>query len=238
MLQFLAEIQRDIYFDFADRKRVIAETDDWTLLAAYLPMGIVFGAVHALTPGHSKTVLAAYLTASTATPARGLMVSIALSVTHVTMSVLIVLLSLPLIERTIGSVGNAPLLEDISRGAIGLIGLWMLWQAARRSGQAHDIEQGTAFGFLAGLIPCPLTLAVMTFAVARGVTAAGLAFAVVMMMGVALTLSGVAVASILFRRKILRLIEHNPSWFSRITQCLNIMAGVFLIGIAFTALYD
>ena len=65
LFQDLVAIQRDIYFAFADRIREFAETGDWALLVAYLPMGILFGAVHALTPGHSKAVLATYLTGST-----------------------------------------------------------------------------------------------------------------------------------------------------------------------------
>jgi len=50
---------------FADRIGTFAETGDWALLAAYLPMGIVFDAVHALTPGHSRAVLAVYPAGST-----------------------------------------------------------------------------------------------------------------------------------------------------------------------------
>lgn len=90
-------IQREIYLAFADRIGTFAETVDWTLLAAYLPMGFLFGAVHALTPGHSKAVLATYLTGSTATVPRAFLVSFVLSATHVTMSVVIALLSLPLV---------------------------------------------------------------------------------------------------------------------------------------------
>ena len=81
LLQELVAIQREIYLAVADRIGNFAETGDWQLPAAYLPMGIVFGAVHALTPGHSKAVLAIYLTGSTATLPRALVVSIALSFT-------------------------------------------------------------------------------------------------------------------------------------------------------------
>lgn len=49
-------------------------------------MGIAFGAAKALTPGHSKAVLATYLTGSTATLPRALVVSLALAFRHVTMS--------------------------------------------------------------------------------------------------------------------------------------------------------
>ena len=88
-------------------------------------MGILFGAVHALTFGHSKAVLATYLTASTASVPLGLAVSLVLAFVHVGISVLIALLSLPLVSVALGSVGRAPLLEDISRGPLGATGLWM-----------------------------------------------------------------------------------------------------------------
>lgn len=79
------------------------------------------------------------------------------------------------------------MLEAVSRGLLGVIGIWMLWQAFRRVGHQHG--QGVAAGFVAGLIPCPLTLFVMTFAITRGVTLAGVAFAFVMI-GVAVILDG------------------------------------------------
>lgn len=133
--QDLVAIQREIYLAFADRTRAFAETGDWMLLASYLPMGVVFGAVHALTPGHSKAVLATYLTGSTTSVPRGLAVSLLLSAVHVGMSVLIALLSLPLVSVALGSVGRAPLLENLSRSLLGVIGLWMLWQAVRGTGR-------------------------------------------------------------------------------------------------------
>ncbi|RUV80638.1 ABC transporter permease, partial [Mesorhizobium sp. M1A.F.Ca.IN.022.07.1.1] len=139
---------------------------------AFLPMSVVFGAAHALTPGHSKAVLATYLPGSDAKVARGLLVSITLSITHVTIAVIIAALSLPLVSVALGSVGRAPLLEDVSRGLLGLIGVWMIWRA---SSHGHHLKhEGEAVGFMAGLIPCPLTLFVMTFAMSRGVPVAGL----------------------------------------------------------------
>lgn len=63
--------------------------------------------------------------------------SLLLSFVHVGMSVLIALLSLLLVSMALRSVGRAPLLEDISRGLLGVIGLWMLWQGFRGTGHGH-----------------------------------------------------------------------------------------------------
>jgi nickel/cobalt transporter (NicO) family protein len=234
LFQDLVAIQREIYLAFADRIGGFAKTGDWTLLAAYLPMGILFGSVHALTPGHSKAVLATYLTASTASVRRGLSVSLILSFVHVGLSVLIALLSLPLVSVALGSVGRAPLLEDISRGLLGLIGLWMLWQGLRGTGHAHG--QGVAAVFAAGLIPCPLTLFVMTFAISRGVPEAGVAFAAVMMIGVALVLGTVALAAVLFRRQLLRLLATRPRAVDAVTRSIQVLAGLALVIVAANAI--
>lgn len=235
LFQDLVAIQREIYSAFADRIGDFAKTGDWTLLAAYLPMGILFGAVHALTPGHSKAVLATYLSGSTAGVPRGMAVSLVLSFVHVGMSVLIALLSLPLVSVALGSAGRAPLLEDVSRGLLGVIGLWMLWQGWRGAGHAHG--QGMAAGLAAGLIPCPLTLFVMTFAISRGVPEAGVAFAAVMMIGVALVLGAVALATVLFRQQLLRLLATRPRLVDGATRSIQIAAGCVLVAVAWITIH-
>jgi nickel/cobalt transporter (NicO) family protein len=141
---------------------------------------------------------------------------------------------LPLVSVTLGSAGRAPELEAVSRGLLGLIGLWMLWQAIRNTGHVHG--QGAAAGFSAGLIPCPLTLFVMTFAITRGVPQAGIAFAAVMMLGVAVVLCTVALLAILFRTQMLRLFESRPALLQTATRTLQIVAGLVLIAIAANAL--
>lgn len=123
MLQFVVDIQRDIYLALADHIKAFAAGGGWGAFLAFVPLGIVFGALHALTPGHSKSVLATYLTGSSAGVGSGLMVSTALSFTHVTMAVLIAWFSLPLVSRMLGSAGDAPALGNLSRGLLGLIGL-------------------------------------------------------------------------------------------------------------------
>jgi nickel/cobalt exporter len=232
MLQWVIEVQRDIYLAFAGHIRTFAEDGSWGALADFLPMGIVFGAVHAMTPGHSKSVLATYLTGSSAGLGRSLTVSLVLSFTHVTSAVLIALLSLPLVSVALGSVGRAPVLEDISRGLLGLIGAWMLWRAFRHPVHVHGDQEGIAVGIMAGLIPCPLTLFVMTFAMIRGVPEAGIAFAVTMMAGVALTLSAVALVTVFFRSQLVNLLKSRPKLVAVVTRSIEAVAGAVLVAVA------
>ncbi len=232
MLRDIVSFQREIYLAFADQIQALADGGGWSAFFVYLPMAILFGAAHALMPGHSKAVLATYLAGTRFGLVRGLAISLALSFTHVAMSVLIALLSLPLVSIALGSVGRAPLLEDISRGLLGLIGLWMLYRAFRRSTHIHAHGEGIAVGFMAGLVPCPLTLFVMTFAISRGIPGAGIAFAATMMLGVSLILSVTAAATILFRQRVVQLIEGRPVLLMRITRATEGGAGLVLTMIA------
>lgn len=236
MLQDIVAFQREIYLALADQIKLLSTGRDWLAFAAFLPMGVVFGAAHALTPGHSKAVLATYLAGSDAKVSRGLLTSITLSLTHVTIAVLIALFSLPLVSIALGSVGRAPQLEAVSRGLLGAIGLWMVWRALCRA-DAHHPHEGGAFGFMAGLIPCPLTLFVMTFAISRGVPVAGLMFAVTMMFGVALTLSAVAIVAIFFRQQLVHLFATRPRLISAVSRTIEGIAGVVLVALAYREIF-
>lgn len=195
-------------------------------------MGVAFGAVHALTPGHSKSVLATYLTGSSMKAHRALMVSMALSFTHVTMAVLIALLALPLVSHSFVDAGSAPALPAISRGLLGVIGLWMLWSALFRPAHTHSGGEGVAVGFMAGLVPCPLTLFVMTFAMLHQVVITGLLFAVSMMIGVCVTLSVVALLSVAFRQQLRFLMSRRPKLLAAVSKSIEAAAGAILVAVA------
>ncbi|AZO70451.1 ABC transporter permease [Mesorhizobium sp. M1D.F.Ca.ET.043.01.1.1] len=231
MIQALFDYQREIYIAVAQHLKSFAANGSWLALLAVLPMGVMFGAAHAITPGHSKTRLAAYITGSRVRLSRGLLASLALSFTHITLAVLIAVLALPLVSIALGSVGRAPALETLSRGLLGLVGVWMIWRALRGR-HHHHAREGEVVGVMAGLIPCPLTLFVMTFAIARGVPWAGLAFAVAMMAGVAITLGMVVALAVLFRRGSVAILERFGSSTARLATLLEVATGLILIGAA------
>ncbi|MDG4897746.1 hypothetical protein P9272_29845 [Mesorhizobium sp. WSM4976] len=119
--------------------------------------------------------------------------------------------------------------EDVNRGLLGVIGLWKIWRAFSHG--HHHKHEGEAVGFMAGLIPRPLTVFV-GFAISRGVPVAGLLFAVTMMAGVALTLSSVAVLSTLFREHLVQIFEIRPRVYAAISRAMEGAAGIFLAGVA------
>jgi nickel/cobalt transporter (NicO) family protein len=228
-MEFLIAAQRWIQDAMSRDMANYATSGDLSLLIAVLPLGVLFGAVHALTPGHSKTVLASYIVGSRLAYLRGVAVAGTLALVHVLSAVVLALTTAALVTRTLGGVGRAPVLEDLSRGILVFIGLWLLVRAAWH--RAHLQGEGLAVAVVAGLVPCPLTLFAMFFALSRGVPEAGLAFALAMMIGVAITLAGVAVATILARDQVLALIERQGGSVERVSRALDAIAGGLLVAI-------
>jgi ABC-type nickel/cobalt efflux system permease component RcnA len=87
------------------------------------------------------------------------------------------------------------------------------------------------------MIPCPLTLFVMTTAISRGVPEAGVAFAAVMVIGVALVLATVALAAaaVLFRRQLLRLLATGHRVVDTTTGSLQVVSGLIFVAVAWNA---
>ena len=235
MLDQLIALQRWIYAALSADLSAFATTRDWWALAAALLAGILFGAIHALTPGHGKSILASYLLGSRLATLRAFAVAAVLALTHVGSAVLIALLAAPLVTRTLGGVGRAPALEVLSRGLIVAIGIWLIVRALR--GRSHLHGEGVTVGFVAGLVPCPLTLFAMFFALSRGVPEAGIVFAVAMMLGVLATLATVAALTIFMRDRLMNLMGQYGGSLHTLTRLLDGAAGALLIVIGVRELW-
>jgi nickel/cobalt transporter (NicO) family protein len=228
-MELLVDLQQWIRAAVANELAAFETTRSFVLLIGMLPLGIAFGAVHALTPGHGKTVLASYLVGSRLGVLRSVSVAGALSATHVTSAVLLAFIGAPLLSRTITGAGRSDLVEGISGGLIALIGAWLLIRAFR--GGIHPRSEGAIVGIVAGLVPCPLTLFAMILAISRGVPEAGLAFALAMLIGITLTLGTVAVATTLARDHMTLLIARHGASLARASAALDAVAGALLIAI-------
>jgi len=190
------------------------------------PLGIVFGAVHALTPGHSKMVLASYVLGSRLSALRSLSVSIALAFVHVASAVVIALAASWLVKRTLAGAGRASSLEILSGITLALLGIWLLWRGIRKTPHVHN--EGIWVGFAAGLIPCPLTLFTMFLAQSRGVPELGYTFCPYDDDRWALT-SIVAMATAFARDRLLVLAERHGNSVTKLARGLDILTGLLLI---------
>jgi nickel/cobalt exporter len=75
------------------------------------------------------------------------------------------------LQRTIGGAGRAPALEHASQVLIALVGGYLLWRALRPHTHDHS-HSGPVLGFVTGLVPCPLTTFIMSYAASHGLIGA------------------------------------------------------------------
>ncbi len=100
---------------------------------------LAFGAVHALSPGHGKTMVAAYLVGSRGTPRHAILLGLVVTITH-TLGVFALGLALLFASRYILPERLFPALSALSGLLIFGVGLWLFmsrWQLLSSENQGH-----------------------------------------------------------------------------------------------------
>lgn len=167
---------------------------------ALLASAFLFGLLHALLPGHGKAVLASFYAADgrwrSAVASSALLIAV-----HVGVAVILVLTGAAILQRTLVGAGRAPALEMASNALIALVGAWLLFRAVRPHVH-HPRGSGPVLGAMTGLVPCPLTTFIMSFAVANDAVGAGLLLALAFGVGMIATVAAFPLGTILLRSRL------------------------------------
>ncbi len=107
------------------------------MIAAAIGIAFVLGAVHALTPGHGKTIVAAYLVGSRGTLKHAAFLGAMVTFTH-TVSVFLLGLATLFLFQYIVPQKVTQVLGAISGLSIVAIGGWMLYKRLRGAGHSHS----------------------------------------------------------------------------------------------------
>lgn len=104
---------------------------DSTLSVLYFPMALVLGALHALEPGHAKTLTAAYLIGIKGTKRDALLLGVSVAATH---SIVVILLAGAALYVGREAFADEAMywLQIVSGGVVVALGAWMLWRRLRR----------------------------------------------------------------------------------------------------------
>jgi nickel/cobalt transporter (NicO) family protein len=178
------------------------------LIALMIAAAILVGAVHALGPGHGKSLIGAYLVGSGGSLRQAVAVGAAVSVMH-TASVLglgLLVLSAERLfapERVYPWLGLASGLVALGLGAALLVSRLHALSDRRRHGHDHPhparpLSRRGLIGlaFAGGILPSPSALVVLLGSVSIGRTALGLVLIVAFSLGLAGSLIGVGALAI------------------------------------------
>jgi nickel/cobalt exporter len=229
-MDWLIAIQRWLYGGMAESMR---STTDVTGLPALVSLAFLFGIVHALMPGHGKTVLVSYHLGRNARWHEGLTTGTLLALTHIGTAIVLVLAGVAVISRSLAAGGRAPAFEVASAMLITSIGIFLIGRLFR-SDSHGQIRDGRALAVATGLVPCPLTTFILTYALARGKLAIGLAAVLGMMLGVIVTLASFAVSAVLARERMATVLARSERFRSNAGWTLEVVGavGVVALGIA------
>ncbi len=201
--------------------------DGWFLLAA---LGIAFfwGAAHALSPGHGKSIIAAYLVGSRGTARHAVLLGGTVTVTHTIGVFALGLVTLSLSQFILPD-QLYPWLNLVSALLIVGVGLsvlrWRLgeWRHDRAHAHAHAHGHATStattrhddhghshdpalgmrrllgIGISGGIIPCPTALVVLLAAISLHRVGFGLVLILAFSLGLAATMTGLGLLAVAAR---------------------------------------
>ena len=188
-------------------------------------LGLALGALHGLEPGHSKTMMAAFIVAVRGTPLQALLLGVSAAFSHSIVVWLLAILALAYGDALIGE-RLEPWFVAGSGAAVVAVGLAMLGRAVLRArrrrahdrGHRHDdahlrahaseIEtrfaggrasglQTIGFGLVGGLIPCPAAITVLLLCLGIGRFWLGIGMVASFSIGLAVTLVAVGMIAVL-----------------------------------------
>src|SRR5579862_6841197 len=113
------------------------------MIAAAIGIAFVLGAAHALTPGHGKTIVAAYLVGSRGTLKHAAFLGAMVTFTH-TVSVFLLGLATLFLFQYVVPQKVTQVLGAISGLSIVVIGGWMLYKRLRGHGHSHSHDHDHA----------------------------------------------------------------------------------------------
>jgi nickel/cobalt transporter (NicO) family protein len=178
----------------------------WVVLGS-LAAALFWGAAHALSPGHGKTIVTAYLVGQRGTPRHAALLGVIVTVTH-TIGVFALGLVTLLLSCFIVPDHLYPWLNLASGVLVVAIGASVLRARWRRRPQHHQHqhhEHGlsrrslVAVGVSGGLLPCPSALVVLLAAISLHRVGFGLLLIVAFSAGLALTITGIGLTAVLAR---------------------------------------
>ena len=183
----------------------------------FVPSAIALGALHGLEPGHSKTMMAAFIIAVRGTVAQAVLLGLCATVSHTAVVWAVALLGLYFGQNT-DVLASEPYFQLLSGALIIATAIWMAWRVqksnhhhhhhhhhheaatdahaqahaeqirTRFSGQQVTHGQIAIFGLTGGLIPCPASITVLLLCLQLKQFALGAALVLSFSVGLALTM--------------------------------------------------
>lgn len=176
------------------------------VILASLAAALFWGAAHALSPGHGKTIVTAYLIGKRGTPKDAALLGAIVTITHTIGVFALGLVTLGLSQWIVPD-RLYPWIDVVAGAMVIVIGVSVLTARVRHAHHHHhdhDHEHShrslVAIGVSGGLLPCPSALVVLLAAISLHRLAFGLVLIVAFSLGLALSITGIGLGAVLAKK--------------------------------------
>jgi len=211
----------------------------------FLALSFAYGVIHAVGPGHGKTVVASYFLNRHGTVRDGILMSFFIALFHVG-SATVIIMGLYAIFQTTGMSSfeeASPLLQRTSYAMLFLVGLFLFSKTvyelvkggAETADDAHDapVKGGVVVTALAtGIVPCPGAAIILSFTIIIGIPGVGLVSMLMVALGMGLTVSCAAIVTILSRRAVFRVAGRSRGAFLWTYGVVSIAGSMLLMSLS------
>lgn len=162
-----------------------------------LGLAFLYGVLHAAGPGHGKSIVASYFLSTKERISRAVAMGYMIAVVH-TLSALSVTLVLFFTARRFFRkefLETSDQILVVSGSLLIFLGLYMLYEAFTHRNESEEAagegsaKKRWAVAFAAGVVPCPGVMTVLLFSLMLGHLGVGIAAAVLMSIGMGMTIS-------------------------------------------------
>jgi len=221
-----------------------------SLVLLSLAVAFALGGLHALSPGHGKTVVAAYLVGARGKVRHALLLGAVVTASHTAGVFALGLVTLAL-SRAIVPEALYPAIQLLSGLAIVATGVGLFLRRLRAAdpdahGHSHEIEIPAeapaasaliALGVSGGILPCPSALVVLLSAIALHRVGFGLLLIVAFSSGLASVLSGIGILVVRAGTALARF-RPSGSWVRRLPAFSALLIGILGAALALRAFPD
>ncbi len=241
-LKHISVLQRSLNQKITELSKEIKEKKSPKPILIILFVTFIYGMVHALGPGHGKTVTFSYFLSERAQVKKGIMVGTLIGFLHAGSALILVLVLYFIIQQSF----LRPI-EDLSRiiklisyALITAIGLFLLlkatialWRKEKNAGKSTYENSVTTKGIIpfaiaVGMIPCTGAVIVLLFSISMGILGIGIISTLCMASGMATTISLVGVSTILAKKGVTKFIINRPKMNTILQTTLSIIGALLL----------
>jgi nickel/cobalt exporter len=243
----IGSVQRDLNGRMSKLGREIREGTNRRAYVLLMFFAFFYGLIHAIGPGHGKTITFSYFLTEKRTFLKGVLFGMLIAFTQVIMALLVVLTIYFALQRAfLASFESfSKVIRLVSAGLIVGLGIWLflssLGYVPGFHSQRNPGKEGTKnLKFLPvalsiGIVPCPGAVILILFTINLGILRTGVWLALIMALGMMVTISAVGILTSAAKDLLSRTLRAKAmnglfqQWAQRAGGFLIMVVGVFIL---------